>query len=91
MPNTQLETATDKKLKRRGVTGIAVGIVALVACELPIILAVVGLGGLSAGAMAFRPPAIVELIAVILFVIGAGILLFLLARRVRRRQKTSQT
>ncbi len=72
-------------------TGITIGILALVACELPIILAVVGLGGLSAGAMAFRPPEIVELIAIILFVIGAGLLLFLLVKRTLKRRKESAT
>ncbi len=90
MPSTPPERTSDKKLKRRGVTGIAIGILAIVACELPIILAVIGLGGLSAGAMALRPPAFVELIAGVLFVIGASMLLYLLAKRLLRRRKARQ-
>lgn len=91
MPRPKPELASDKKLKRGGVTGITIGLLALIACELPIILAVVGLGGLSAGAIAFRPPEIVEVIAIILFVVGAGMLLFLLARQMLKHRKAKQT
>lgn len=91
MPKAQPEQASDRKLKRGGIAGVAIGALALIACELPIFLAVVGLGGLSAKATAFRPPEIVEVIAIVLSVIGAGTLLFLLARRILRHRKARQT
>ena len=37
----------------------------LLACELPIVLAVIGLGSLSAAVAAFRPPLIVEIAGVV--------------------------
>ncbi len=78
---------SDRGLRRGGVAGIGIGILALLACELPIILAFVGLGGLSAGAMAFRPPEIVEIIAVMIFVIGVGLLIYGFAKRLKRNRK----
>ena len=81
------EEGSDRKLKRGGVAGIAIGILALLACELPIILAFVGLGGLSAGVMAFRPPEIVEIAAMVIFVIGASLLVYVFAKRLKRHRK----
>ncbi|MEE9315116.1 MAG: hypothetical protein V3V02_10750 [Rhizobiaceae bacterium] len=88
MTKTQPKTLPDKKLKRSGMTGIAIGVLALLVCELPIILAVIGFGGLSAGALAFRPPPIVELIAVILFILGVLVLLTPMVRRKLKQLKT---
>ena len=90
MPKTP-EHASDKTLKRGGLSGIVIGVLALVACELPIILAFAGLGGLSAGATALRPPPFVELIASALFVIGVFVLSFLFLKRIRDRRKASRT
>jgi hypothetical protein len=78
----------DAKLKRTGITGIAAGVLALLACEIPIILAVLGLGGLSAGAAAFRPPPMVELAAIIVMVVGTLLLAVALTRRLRQRRRT---
>lgn len=72
-----------EKLKKTGLSGIGLGALAFLACELPIILAVSGLGGLSAGAMALRPPPFVEYIAIGLALIGG---LFLTIHLVRKRK-----
>jgi chromate transport protein ChrA len=70
-----------KRLKRSGLAGTAIGLVALLACKLPVVLAMVGLGGLGAGAMAFRPPPVVEAIAIVMAVVGTGLLLTAYLRR----------
>ncbi len=88
MTKTQPKALSDKKLKRGGMTGIAIGVLALLACELPIIFAVIGLGGLSASALTFRPPPIVELIAIILFILGALALIIPFVRRKLKKRKT---
>ena len=62
-------------LRRTGVAGIALGIITLLACELPIVLAVIGLGSLSAGTAAFKPPAIIETVGMLIGVIGAALLI----------------
>lgn len=74
-----------RALHRTGVTGLAVAALALVTCELPVVLALLGLGGLSAGAAWVRPPAVVELIAVSIAVAAAGLLLAVHLRRRRAR------
>ena len=79
-----------EQLKRTGIVGIAIGALAVLACELPIILAVLGLGGLSAGAMALRPPPIIEIVAIIIAIVGAVLLLFVPVRRIITLQKRSQ-
>lgn len=78
-----------KQLKRAGTVGIATGALAILICELPIILAVLGLGGLRAGAMALHWP-IIEIVAIIIAVVGAGLLLFVRVRRIITLQKRSQ-
>ena len=78
-----------KQLKRAGTVGIAIGGLAILVCELPIILAVLGLGGLSAGAMALHRP-IIEIVAIIIAIVGAGLLLFVFVRRIITLQKRSQ-
>ena len=81
-----------KQLKRAGTVGIAIGALAILVCELPIILAVLGLGELSAGVMALRPPPIIEIeiVAIIIAIVGAVLLLFVLVRRIITPQKRSQ-
>ena len=78
----------DKQLKSTGTVGIAIGALAILVCELPIILTVLGLGGLSAGAMALRWP-IIEIFAIIIAIVGAVLLLFVLVRRIITLQKRS--
>ena len=78
---------SDAKLKRTGMAGIAAGVLALLACEIPIILAVLGLGSLSVGAAALHPPPMVELAAIVVIVVGTLLLAVALARRIRRRRR----
>lgn len=72
---------TDRKLKRGGLTGLVVGALALLVCELPIVLAMVGFGTV-AGVLHSR--------TLILWVEGIGLVsaaigLMLLARLGLRR------
>ena len=64
-------------------SGIALGALALLACELPIILVAIGLGGLGTSAMALRPLPLVENIAIGLALIGS---LFLTAHFILKRK-----
>ncbi len=86
MSELKLDTSADNRMKRGGVTGIAIGALALLACELPIILAVIGFGGLGAVINAFRPPPVVELIGVMFLIAGIGILAVLLAKRMIKKK-----
>lgn len=85
----QAHVPKDAKLKRTGLAGIAIGAIALLACEVPIILAVLGLGGLSASAAFFRPPAMVELGAIVIAVVGTFLLMIVFARRLFGRRRRS--
>ena len=76
----------DKGLRRTGFVGISLGVMAILACELPVILALVGLGGLSSAALTFRPPVLVEIVAILLAVMGAGLLIVLAVWRLRFRR-----
>lgn len=68
-------------LKRVRISGILLGVLALLACELPIILAVVGMGGLSAATVYVQPGPIVVFGAVAMPIAGIATLLFLRGRR----------
>ena len=71
--------------RRGGIAGIALGILALVVCELPIILTLVGFGSLGAAVSSLKPHFYVELAGVIVVVTGL-LLLFISAIRSRRSQ-----
>ena len=79
---TQLGSSSDKKLKRSGIAGIVIGALALLACELPVILALFGLSGLSAVAMGWRPSPMMEMLAIIIVAAGFLLLVFVFIRRV---------
>lgn len=81
----QPSSSTEMKLRRAGSTGIVIGAVAVVACELPIILAAIGLARLGAGAAWLRPPPVVEMIALALAAFGAVVLAFGIAKRILRK------
>ena len=76
----------DPKLRRTGIAGIALGILALLACELPIILTLIGLGSLGAAVSTLKPPLYIELAGVIVIVAGL-LLLFICAIRSRRSSR----
>ena len=70
-----------ERLRNAGLTGITLGILALIACELPLILVLFGLSGLGAGAWAFELAPLVENVG---FVAGGLGMAFLMAHTVRR-------
>ena len=59
-----------RSAKRLGATGIAIGVLSILACELPIVLALVGLGGFGAAASEFSLPPMVEVIGLTLGILG---------------------
>jgi len=71
-----------KRVKRFGTTGIAIGVLSVLACELPIVLAVVGLGGLSSAASVFSLPPMIEMIGITLGLLGFLLIVGLLTYRV---------
>jgi len=73
-------SSMEKKLSKSGLGGIGLGIFALIACELPLILAMVGLGTLSAAANALSPPFWLEVIGLISALLGFILLFGLLIR-----------
>ena len=79
----------EKKLRKSGLTGISLGVVALLACELPLVLTLAGLGTLSASASALRPPFWIEVIDIAAAVVGLLVLIVLVIRRWRSRNKQS--
>jgi Ca2+/Na+ antiporter len=85
MHQMQPDLVSEKRLKRGGFTGILIGLLAILACELPMILAVVGLGGLSSAAVLLRPHPIVEMVALALLAMGVLMLLLFLYRRTLQR------
>lgn len=90
-PDSNKQSAEGKGVRRTGIAGIAFGLMALLACELPIILALIGLGGLSTAAVVFRPPFVVEVTGIVIGVTGALMLIGLGFRRLwlRKRRATS--
>lgn len=77
-----------KRMKRLGTTGIAIGGLSILACELPIVLALVGLGGLSSTASIFSLPPMVEMIGITLGLLGLLLVVGLLVYRVISKAKS---
>ena len=71
-----------KRVKRLGTTGIAIGALSVLACELPIVLALVGLGGLSSAASVFSLPPMIEMIGITLGLLGLLLMVGFLTYRV---------
>ena len=74
-----------KRVKRLGTTGIAIGALSVLACELPIVLALVGLGGLSSAASVFALPPMIEMIGIALGLLGLLLMVGFLTYRVISR------
>ena len=68
------------RLRQLSFSGILLGGLAFIACELPIILALVGLSGLGAGAMFLKPPFIVEIFAMLMLAAGIVMLAILVIK-----------
>ena len=74
------------KLRRTGITGIALGVVAFLVCKLPLVLVFAGLGGLS-GAIAYLPFAQIEIVGLALALIGVALLVFIRVKRSRNQKE----
>ena len=77
---------SDKKLQRAGFGSIALGILAVVLCELPLLLTIVGLGSLGS-AIAIIPLAQVEFAGLALAMAGAIMLIYLRVKRLRHQKE----
>lgn len=77
-----------KRVRGLGKSGIAIGVLSILACELPILLAIVGLGGLSSAASIFSLPPMVEMIGVTVGVLGLLLVLGLFAHRLIAKAKS---
>lgn len=86
MQNDVNWSTRDPKLRRTGIAGIALGILALIACELPIILTLIGLGSLGAAVSTLKPPLYIESAGVIVIVAGL-LLLFICVIHSRRSSR----
>ena len=83
--------SSSNKFRRAGITGVVVGVLSILACELPIILAVIGLGGLSTASKWLSPPPMVEMIGVVIGLVGLLMLIGLLGYRVLKKQRGQKT
>ena len=84
-----MRASADKRrstLRRTGLAGIALGGLALIACEVPLILALVGLGGLGSGTE-LAPSPYLEIVGAVLVVTGGGLLIAFRLRRARWKQE----
>jgi len=70
-------------MRRTSITGIALGLAALIACELPILLALIGLGSLGAAASILQPPFWIEVASAIVILLGILVLVGLAIRHRR--------
>ena len=80
--------ATNRRLRNLGATGIAIGTLSILACELPLMLALLGLGGLSSAASIFALPPTVEMIGITTGLLGLLLLAGLLVYRVVARARS---
>ena len=77
----------EKKMRQLGTTGISLGFVALVICELPVVLPLIGLG--TIGASALMPTFWIEVIGITSTVVGFLTLSVLMFRYRRNRHERS--
>ncbi|MGI9285547.1 MAG: hypothetical protein ACR2P1_09170 [Pseudomonadales bacterium] len=80
-------STVEQKLRKGGLTGIALGVVALLACELPVVLTLLGVGTLAASANALKPPFWIEIIGIASAVVGLLMLIVVIFRHWRRRNE----
>ncbi|MFT7472839.1 MAG: hypothetical protein ACI8XU_002743 [Kiritimatiellia bacterium] len=83
----EIRSNYSKRVRRIGTTGIWIGILSVLACELPIALTVVGLGGLSSAASLLSLPPMIEMVGVVIGLSGllliAGIFTYRFVSRVK--------
>ena len=81
MPSSNDAQRANKSLRRTGIAGLILSALAIIACELPLLVALIGVGGSSASLAAFKPTAAVETAGI---VAGAAAAMLLLATALRR-------
>lgn len=91
MTEPNAEERPNQKLRRTSAAGIFLGIAALIACELPIILALIGFGALSAAATALQPPFWMEVLAFVGLLLGIAVLVGSTIRQRRVRNGNTRT
>ncbi|MGI9294530.1 MAG: hypothetical protein ACR2PS_11165 [Pseudomonadales bacterium] len=83
-----VDSAVDKKLKTGGFSGIALGVLALLACEIPVILTILGMGTLATGAHLIKPPFWMEILGISMAAAGTlALVIFFVRRRDRARKE----
>ena len=80
-------STVERKLEKDSFAGIALGVVALLACELPVAFTLLGLGTLAARAGALKPPFWIEVVAFASAVVGLIMLTGFIFQRWRRRNE----
>jgi len=83
----EINTNSTKGVNRIGATGIVIGTLTVLACELPIVLALVGLGGLSTAAASYSLPSTFEIIGITIGILGLLLVVGLTAYRAIVREK----
>ncbi|MFT6045406.1 MAG: hypothetical protein ACI9WC_001106 [Arenicella sp.] len=83
--SAETNKSSTKAVKRLGTSSIAIGVFSILACELPIVLALVGLGGLSSAASVFTMPPLIEVTGITIGVFGLLLVIALLIYRVVSR------
>ncbi len=76
----------DHRLKRAGFGTVALGVLMTLLCELPLLLTVLGLGGLGAS-MSMIPLAQLEFAGIALVLVGALVLVYLRVTRSRNKRE----
>ncbi len=70
-----------RRVKRIGLTGVAIGLLTVLACELPILLAILGLAGISTSLSVYSLPPLIERIGYLLGFAGLLTIASLVALR----------
>lgn len=79
--NEDVGNSVTKRVKRFGTTAFAVGILSVLVCELPILLTLAGLGGLSSAVSTISLPPMVELVGIVVGLLGLSIVVGLVIYR----------
>ena len=84
-------STTEKKITKSSLAGICLGVAALIACELPLVLAVIGFGTLSTVASALSPPFWLEIVGICAAIFGVLLILGVAIRRIlAKNQRESE-
>lgn len=85
--NTDVAQSSLKSVRRAGISAFLIGLLSVIACEIPLILALVGLSGLGSAFPSFALPPALEKVAIAIGILGLLTLLALFAFRLHSRQR----